>query len=75
MMKCLGVGGVVGSGEGVFHAPNSDFLSSSCRNMRIYAPAGHFDPPSHGRVKEIWAIIPLKCLLHLVTLMISSVGF
>ena len=33
------------SGEGVFHAPNSDFLSSSCRNMRIYAPAGHFDPP------------------------------
>ena len=31
----------------------ADFFSSSCRKMRIYAPAGHFDPPpSHGRVKK-----------------------
>ena len=44
-MKSLGVGGVVGIGEGVFHASSSDFFSFSCRNMRIYAPAGHFDPP------------------------------
>ena len=35
-MKTLGVGGVVGIGEGIFHAPNSDFFAS----------AGHFDPPS-----------------------------
>ena len=50
-MKCLGVGGVVGSGEGIFHAPNSDFFSFSCQNMRSFAGPGLFDPPSPGRVK------------------------
>ena len=44
MMKCLGVGGVVGSGEGIFHAPNSDFFSFSCQNMQSFAGPGLFDP-------------------------------
>ena len=44
VMKTLGVGGVVGIGEGIFHAPNSDFYSFSCRNIGIHESAGHFDP-------------------------------
>ena len=44
-MKSLGVGGVVGLGEGFFCPSLSDFVSFSCRNMRIYVPVGHFDPP------------------------------
>ena len=45
IMKSLGVGGVVGIGEGVFHAPTSFFFSFPCRNVGIYVSAGHFDPP------------------------------
>ena len=35
IMKCLGVGGVVGSGEGVFHAPNSDFFCFPARTCKV----------------------------------------
>ena len=44
-MKSLGVGGVVGLGEGFFRPSFSDFFSFSCRNMRSFACAGPLDPP------------------------------
>ena len=44
-MKSLGVGGVVGLGEGFFRPSFSDFFSFSCRNMRSFACAGLLDPP------------------------------
>ena len=45
-----------GAWGGLFPSFLFEFFSSSCRNMRIYAPVSHFDPPSPGRVKRGWNI-------------------